>query len=211
MPRVPDASSVTRLRAISSSIVTDPTKRSASYIPAQPGLLYSLRASDAGQHMFPAQSVLSNPVARGWVNPRHQGFITRPPLTESLPTFPVVMIWTAAGVDFSVEESVVYDFELNLPPGPDFDAIFDPSLDPPTNVQDIRRISIRTTDNSDLFGNITISTSPEWPGATQSFDEFGTVSRLQASSGTFPGVSTIIQFRNVPVIANIRIQIFGRD
>ena len=210
MPRVPDASSVTRLRAISSSIVTDPTKRSASYIPAQPGLLYSLRASDAGQHMFPAQSVLSNPVARGWVNPRHQGFITRPPLTESPPTtFPVVMIWTAAGVDFSEVETVDYEFELNPPPGPDFDAIFDPSLAPPTNVQDIVRIDISTTDNSDLFGNTTISTTPEWPGAVLQVDEFGQYSRLNAQNPTFPGVSTIIQFRNVPVIANIRIRFYG--
>jgi hypothetical protein len=207
MPRVPDASSVTRLLAIQSSAVTDPVKRSASYVPSQPSLLYSLRSTDAGRGMFPAQSYLSNPIACGWVNPRHQGFITGPEPTAS--TFPVVTIWTAAGVDFSVEESVTYEFELNLPPGPDFDAIFDPSLALPTNVQDIIRIDISTTDNSDLFGNITISTTPEWPGAVQSFDEFGTVSRLGSQNPGFPGVSTIIQFRNVPVVVNIRIRIYG--
>jgi hypothetical protein len=121
----------------------------------------------------------------------------------------VVTIWTAAGVDFSVEETVTYEFELNLPPGPDFDTIFDPSLALPTNVQDIIRIDISTTDNSDLFGNITISTTPEWPGAVQSFDEFGTVSRLGSQNPGFPGVSTIIQFRNVPVVVNIRIRFYG--
>jgi hypothetical protein len=159
--------------------------------------------------MFPGQTTLSNPVACGWVNPRHRGFLTGPPLTESPPTFPVVTIWTAAGVDFSVVETVDYEFELNLPPGPDFDAIFDPSLAPPTNVQDILRIDISTTDNSDLFGNTTISTSPEWPGAVLQVDELGQYSRLNAQNPTFPGVSTILQFRNVPVIVNIRIRFYG--
>jgi len=28
--------------------------------------------------MFPGQSYLSNPIACGWVNPRHQGYITGP-------------------------------------------------------------------------------------------------------------------------------------
>jgi hypothetical protein len=209
MPRVPDASSVTRLRAVSSSVVADPTKRSASYSPAQPALLYSLRASDAGRGMFPGQTTLSSPITCGYVNPRHRGFLTGPPLTESSPTFPVVMIWTAAGVDFSEVTTVDYEFELNLPPGPDFDAIFDPSLAPPINVQDIIRVDISTTDDSDLFGNITISTIPEWPAAVQSYDQFGTVSRLGAENPTFPGVSTIIQFRNVPVVANIRIRFYG--
>jgi len=205
MPRVPDASSVTRLLAIQSSAVADPTKRSTSYVPSQPSLLYSLRTTDAGRGMFPAQSYLSNPIACGWVNPRHQGYINGSPPT----TFPVVMIWTTAGVDFSTEETVDYEFEENLPPGPDFDAIFDPSLDLPINVQDIIRINIRTTDNSDLFGNTTISTSPEWPGAVLQVDENGEYSRLNAQNPTFPGVSTIIQFRNVPVIPNIQIRFYG--
>jgi hypothetical protein len=121
----------------------------------------------------------------------------------------VVTIWTASGVDFSVEEIVDYEFELNLPPGPDFDAIFDPSLPPPINVQDILRIAIDTTDSSDLFGNTTISTTPEWPGAVLQVDPLGQYSRLNAQNPTFPGVSTILQFRNVPVIANIRIRFYG--
>jgi hypothetical protein len=206
MPRVPDASSVTRLRAIQSSAVADPTKRSASYTPAAPALLYSLRASDAGRGMFPAESYLSNPVACGWVNPRHQGFITRPSTTS--PTFPVVQIPLPSGVDFSTEEYVDYDFELNLPPGPDFDAILVAGAEPPTNLQDIIRINISTTDNAELFENTTMSTSPEWPAAVASSTT--TRSRLNNSSTTtFPGMSTIIQFRNVPVIANLQIRFYG--
>lgn len=203
MPYIPDASSVTRLRAIQSSVVADPTKRSASYIPSTPSLLYSLRASDAGRGMFPAQSYLSNPIACGYVNPRHQGFITGP----STITFPVVEIPLPSGVDFSTEEYVDYDFELNLPPGPDFDAILVAGAEPPTNLQDIIRINIYTTDNAELFGATTMSTSPEWPGAAASNDPY--YARLDAQQTTFPGISTILQFRNVPVIANIRIRIFG--
>lgn len=203
MPRVPDASMVTRLRAIQSSSVVDPVKRSASYTPAAPTLLYSLRASDAGRGMFPAQSYLSNPVACGWVNPRHQGFLTGSPAT----TFPVVQIPLPSGVDFSTEEYVDYDFELNLPPGPDFDAILVAGAEPPTNVEDIIRINISATDNAELFGTTTISTSPEWPGAAASSDPF--YARLDAQQSTFPGMSTILQFRNVPVIVNLQIRIFG--
>ena len=195
---------VTRLRGIQSSAVSDPVKRSASYAPAQPALLYSLRASDAGRGMFPAQSYLANPIVCGWVNPRHQGFLTGSP-----PTFPVVTIQLESGVNFTTLDAFNYDFEENLPPGPDFDAIFVAGAEPPTNVQDIKRINISSTDNSEEFGNTMISTSPEWPGATQSVDELFQFSRLAAPAGTFPGINTILQFRNVPVIANIRIQIYG--
>ena len=156
--------------------------------------------------MFPAQSYLSNPIACGWVNPRHQGFLTGP----STITFPVLQIPLPSGVDFSTEEYVDYDFELNLPPGPDFDAILVAGAEPPTNVQDIRRINISATDNAELFETTTISTSPVWPGATYSGD--ATISRLEeADPGTFPGLSTILQFRTVPVIVNLQIRIFGAD
>ena len=205
MPRVPDASSVTRLRAIQSSSVVDPVKRSASYTPAAPTLLYSLRASDAGRGMFPAQSYLSNPIACGWVNPRHQGFLTGPPPP---PTFPMIEIPLPSGIDFAEADTFDYDFELNLPPGPDFDAILVAGAEPPTNLQDIIRINISTTDNAELFENTTMSTSPEWPAAVASSTT--TYSRLNNSSTTtFPGLSTIIQFRNVPVIANLQIRFYG--
>ena len=206
MPYIPDASSVTRLRAIQSSTVTDPTKRSASYIPSTPSLLYSLRASDAGRGMFPAESYLSNPVACGWVNPRHQGFVPEP---RSI-TFPVLQIQLSSGIDFSSTESFDYDFELNLPPGPDFNAILVAGAEPPTNIQDISRINISSTQNDiELFGTTTISTSPEWPGATYSGDT--TISRFGDVDGVFPGLSTIIQFRNVPVIPDLQIRLYGAD
>jgi hypothetical protein len=121
----------------------------------------------------------------------------------------VVQIPLPSGVDFSTEEYVDYDFELNLPPGPDFDAILVAGAEPPTNVQDIRRINISATDNAELFGTTTISTSPVWLGATYSGD--ATISRFGDVDGVFPGLSTILQFRTVPVIANIRIRIFGAD
>ena len=204
MPYIPDASSVTRLRVIQSSAVTDPTKRSTSYIPSTPSLLYSLRASDAGRGMFPAQSYLSNPVACGWVNPRHQGFITGPPTI----TFPVIQIPLPSGVDFTLlNQPINYDFELNPPPGPNFDAIFVAGAEPPTNIQDIIRISIESIDYSDLFFSTTISTTPEWPNTI--FTPVDTAVYLDANPGTFPGFSTIIRFRNVPVIANIVIRIYG--
>jgi hypothetical protein len=123
----------------------------------------------------------------------------------------VVTIQLASGVNFTTLEFFDYNFELNLPPGPDFDAILVAGAEPPTNVQNIRRINIFDTVNTESFGNTTISTSPEWPGATQTVDAFGTVSRLQADPGTFPGMSTVIQFRNVPVITDIAIRIFGAD
>jgi hypothetical protein len=204
MPYIPDASSVTRLRAIQSSAVTDPSKRSTSYIPSTPSLLYSLRASDAGRGMFPAESYLSNPVTCGYVNPQHQGFITGPPTI----TFPVIQIPLPSGVDFTVlNQTINYDFELNLPPGPNFDAIFVAGAEPPTNIQDIIRVSIESTDYTDLFLNTTISTTPEWPGTI--FTPVETAGYLDANPGTFPGFSTIIRFRNVPVIPNIIIRIYG--
>jgi hypothetical protein len=154
--------------------------------------------------MFPAESYLSNPVACGWVNPRHQGFLTRPSVT-----FPVIEIPLASGVNFSLIESFDYDFELNLPPGPDFDAILVAGAEPPINIQDLRRINIRDTTNSELFGTTTISTSPEWPGATPSGNT--SIARFGDVRGVFPGMSTIIQFRNVPVITDLQIRIFGDD
>lgn len=206
MPYIPDASSVTRLRAIQSSAVTDPSKRSTSYIPSTPSLLYSLRASDAGRGMFPAESYLSNPVACGWVNPRHQGFVPEP---RSI-TFPVIQIQLPSGVDFNVLSSFDYDFELNLPPGPDFDAILVAGEEPPTNFEYFKRFNLSSTNNDELFGATILSTSPEWPGATLSRADT-TVVRFGDAAGTFPGLSTILQFRNVPVITDLQIRIFGND
>jgi hypothetical protein len=150
--------------------------------------------------MFPGQTALSNPVACGYVNPRHRGFLTGPP------PIPVIRI-PISGTDFNELTSFSYDFEAVLPPGPDFDFMFVVGTSPPTNVQDLTEINIRNTDDSDLFGNTTITTTPTWTGAT--FESSATSPSLSADAGTYPGMSTVIQFRNVPVITNIRIRFYG--
>jgi hypothetical protein len=120
----------------------------------------------------------------------------------------VIEIQLSSGIDFGSIDTFNYDFELNLPPGPDFDAILVAGAEPPTNIQDIIRLDISTTDNAELFENTTISTSPEWPAAVASSTT--TYARLNNSSTTtFPGMSTILQFRNVPVIANLQIRFYG--
>jgi len=204
MPRVPDASSVTRLRAVQSSAVADPIKRSASYVPAQPGLLYSLRSTDAGSRMFPGQTTLSNPVACGWVNPRHQGLLTGPSIPPPLPR--VVMGFE--GVDFS-DSNARYDF-TGLPPAADFEAVFLNEEDPPTNVEDIIYIRIyQMFDEAPLFGSTTIEMNPVWAGST--FESNLDGPELTGSVGTFPGIDTVFTFRNVPLIENVAIQFGGAE
>jgi hypothetical protein len=156
--------------------------------------------------MFPENTVLSNPIACGYVNPRHQGFITG---LTSTPTIPVVTIPLASGLDFSTLFAFDYNFELILPPGPDFDAIFVSGEEPPTNVEDLVGLEIyhNSEGASGLFGNTTISTTPEWPGAIFTSDEY--YPSIERAPGAFPGMSTAIQFRNVPVIENIRIEFHG--
>jgi len=205
MPRVPDASSVTRLRAIQSSAVSDPVKRSASYSPAQPALLYSLRASDAGRGMFPAQAVLSNPVVCGWVNPRHQGFLTGP---APLPRISLNL----EAVDFDGNNKR-YEFGTTLPPAADFEAVIfdDPEEGPPSKVDLISYISIYDFSGAELalFANTTISTSPAWPDSTFTSDDVEPYLSTDADAGTFPGLATVITFRNVPLIPNLAIQFYG--
>jgi hypothetical protein len=207
MPRVPDASSVTRLLAIQSSAVLDPVKRSASYTPAQPMLLYSLRASDAGRGMFPGQSCLSTPVTCGYVNPRQQGYITR-----TAPPLPRISLNLEA-VDFD-ENNKRYEFgETTYPPAADFEAVIfdDPEEGPPSNVDQISYIAIFdfSGDELALFANTTISTSPAWTGATFTSSETRPSLSTAADAGTFPGLATVLTFRNVPVIANLAIQFGG--
>ena len=209
MPRVPDASMVTRLLAIQSSAVLDPVKRSASYTPAQPRLLYSLRASDAGRGMFPAQSCLSTPVTCGYVNPRQQGYITRTVAPSPLPRISLNL----EGVDFDGNNKR-YEFgETTFPPAADFEAVIfdDPEEGPPSNVDQISYIAIFdfSGDELALFANTTISTSPAWPGATFTSSETQPSLSTAAEDGTFPGLATVLTFRNVPVIANLAIQFGG--
>ena len=201
MPKVPDASSVTRLRSLQSSVVADPVKRSASYVPNQPALLYSLRASDVGKGVFPGRSVLSTPIARRYVNPRHQGYVTGPTPRVTIPI---------SGTDFDALDKFSSVFEAPVfPPGPNFDVVFVVGAEQPTNVEDLTIVRIFNTDTpaSPVFGSTIISTTPAWPGAT--FTSSTTAPSLSAAAGTFPGMSTVIQFRNVPVITNVTIEFGG--
>jgi hypothetical protein len=199
---------VTRLLAIQSSAVVDPVKRSASYTPAQPMLLYSLRASDAGRGMFPGQTCLSSPVTCGYVNPRQQGYITR---TVPQPPLPRISLNLEA-VDFDGNNKR-YEFGATLPPASTFEAVIfdDPEEGAPANVDQISYISIFdfSGDELALFAATTITTSPAWPGAT--FTSSATEPSLStaADAGTFPGLATVLTFRNVPVIANLAIQFGG--
>lgn len=207
MPRVPDASSVTRLRALQSSAVADPTKRSASYIPATPTLLYSLRASDAGRGMFPGQTALSNPIMCGYVNPREEGFITR--LAPSIPPLPRITM-DLEEVDFDGANKQ-YQFGEALPPGADFEAVILGGAAAPFNIDQISYISIYDGSGDDpqldTFGSVTITTTPAWPGST--FTSSATEPNLSADAGTYPGIETVITFRDVPVVANLIIQFYG--
>ncbi len=71
MPKVPDASSFTRLNKVQATVNTDPEKKSRTFVaPIKQGYLSSiLRASDVGQT---TQSVLATPV---WVSPNFKGRI----------------------------------------------------------------------------------------------------------------------------------------
>jgi hypothetical protein len=200
MPKVPDASSVTRLRGIQSSAVTDPVKRSASYVPAQPGLLYSLRASDAGRGMFPAQSYLSNPVFCAYVNPRHRGYITG---QAALPRITIDF-----GTNDFESNNFNYDFsdqDVTLPPGPNFDVY----LLNGQNVVAISQVRIYSTADEQLFENTLISTTPEWVDAT--LTSAAANARIVRGDTDFPGVSTVVRFRNVPVVENVRIRFYQID
>ena len=210
MPRVPDASFVTRLRAIQSSAVADPVKRSASYVPAQPGLLFSLRASDAGRGMFPGQSYLSNPIACGWVNPRHQGLLTGSG-SAALPRISLNL----EAVDFDGSNKRYTFGETTLPPAANFEAVIfdDPEEGAPSNVNMISYISIYdfSGDELALFANTTISTSPAWPDSTFTSDDVRPYLSTAADAETFPGLATVITFRNVPLIPNLAIQFYGNN
>ena len=200
MPRVPDASSVTRLRAIQSSAVSDPVKRSASYVPAQPTLLYSLRASEAGRGMFPAGTFLANPIACGYVNPRHQGYITGPSAAPPAPT--PQLEFDLGETDFETE-TFTYTFsqqDVIVPPGPDFDVVLLNGL----NLTSIAEIEITSADNDEVFGDTTISTSLTWEGATFTSN---LISPNLLSAEAFPE-GALLRFRNVPVIAGVIIHIY---
>jgi hypothetical protein len=157
--------------------------------------------------MFPSQTYLSNPIACGYVNPRHRGYITGP---VALPRISLNL----EAVDFDGSNKR-YTFGASLPPAADFEAVIfdDPEEGPPSNINMISYISIFDFggDNLPLFGNTTISTSPAWPDSTFTSDDVEPYLSTASDAETFPGLATVITFRNVPLIENIAIQFYGNN
>ena len=199
MPRVPDASSVTRLRALQSTI--DPTKKSASYVPSQSGLVSSLlRVSAQGQGLFPGRSLLVTSVVTPYVNSRHRGILTG---AASLPSLPRITI-DGADTDFATPEGdILYAFENmgGLAPASSFEVV----LINVTNPEFIGTIAISDTAGNNFNSLVTISVSPTWTGSV--LDKGPNYTTLdQYDTATFPA-NAVITFANLPVLANLSIHI----
>ncbi len=188
---------VTRLRSLQSAVVPDPTKKSASYVPAQPALLFSLRSTTEGRGIFPGGSVLTNPVAKRYVNPRELGFV--PPVSPA----PRITI-DATTTNFSTGGDVVYTFS-GVPPATSFEAVIINGV----GLADIKVISIydAAAVQRNLMGSTTISVTPEWLGST--FTSDANVPDRTNASGGFPTNNTVLTFANVPSISEIAISISG--
>ncbi len=190
---------VTRLRALQSAVVPDPTRKSASYVPAQPALLFSLRSTDEGRGIFPGRTVLANPVAKRYVNPRELGFVPPTPIV----VLPRITI-DATTTDFGNDENVVYAFS-GTPPASAFEAVIINGV----NVADIKVVSIydAAAIQRDLMGSTTIEITPAWTGSAFTAD--ANAPTLENASGGFPTTDTVLTFRNVPLISEIAIKLDG--
>jgi hypothetical protein len=190
---------VTRLRGIQSSVVADPTKKSASYVPAQPALLFSLRSTDEGRGVFPGRTLLANPVAKRYVNPRELGFV--PPVVV-VPT-PRIYI-DATGEDFADDGEALYTFS-GVPPATVFEAIIIGG----SNLADIKVVSIYdlTPGSRDLMGSTTISITPAWTGSTFTAD--ANAPTLVKAAGGFPTASPVLTFSSVPLVSGLAVSVSG--
>ncbi len=188
---------VTRLRGLQSAIVPDPTKKSASYVPAQPALLFSLRSTTEGRGVFPGRSVLANPIMKRYVNPRQQG------LAPTGPAVPRITI-DATGEDFADDGEAIYTF-VGAPPGTIFEAVISGG----SNLADIKVVSIYdlTPGSRDLMGSTTISITPAWSGSTFTAD--ANTPDLVNASGGFPLINTVLTFNNVPLVSGLAISVSG--
>jgi hypothetical protein len=190
---------VTRLRGLQSSVVADPTKKSASYVPAQPALLFSLRSTTEGRGIFPGRSVLANPVAKRYVNPRELGFVPPTPIV----VLPRITI-DATDEDFGNDGNVVYTFS-GTPPASAFEAVIING----DNIADIKVVSIydAAAIQRNLMGSTTIEITPAWTGSA--FTSDANVPTLENASGGFPTTNTVLTFRSVPLISEIAISLDG--
>jgi hypothetical protein len=147
--------------------------------------------------MFPAGSYLANPIACGYVNPRHRGYITG----TSASTIPQLE-FDLEETDFDTE-TFIYTFSeeaVTLPPGPNFDVVLLNGL----NLTSIAEIDILSANDDDTFGDTTISTSLTWEDAI--FTSSGSSPNLRSTSA-FPATA-LIRFRNVPVIEGLIIHVY---
>lgn len=186
------ASDVTRIRGLQSSVVADPVRKSASYIPAQPQLLFDIRSSLAGRGVFPSQSVLQAPIAKVFENPRHKGLVVGPPV---IPRITVNL----GSTDFVIDSaaSVTYSFGSIPPPASIFQAVVIGG----TNVENIRGVTLSDTLSRGLLGSVTISVAPTL-GTFTSDPNNPIVNTL--TSGLF-GYTSVVTFTDVPSISNLSI------
>jgi len=197
MPRVPDASSVTRLRAITPATVPDPTKRSASYVPSQTSLLSSLRTTTQGQAVYPGQSLLSTSVTRGYVNSRHQGYVPppRPPPT------PFILI-DGEGFNFvSPVAAPIFEYTFGaddpangVPPASTVQVAFTNFVNLPSVVY--AGLSDLANPGRDLLGGVTLSITPTWSGSSFTANA-NTPALTSATSDAFP-TTAVVTVRGAP-------------
>lgn len=192
MPKVPDASSVTRLRAIYPATVPDPTKRSASYVPSQTSLLSSLRTTTQGQAVYPAQSLLSTSVTHRYVNPRHQGYV---------PPTPFFLI-DGGGFNFvSLVSTPTFQYNFGAddpanggPPASTFQVAFTNFVNLPSVVY--AGLSDLANPGRDLLGGVTMTIAPTWSGSSFTSNA-NTPAITSATSAAFP-TSAVVTVRGAP-------------
>ena len=196
MPRVPDASSVTRLRAIYPATTPDPTKRSASYVPSQTSLLSSLRTTTQGQAVYPGQSLLSTSVTRGYVNPRHQGYAL-----SRIPPTPFFLI-DGGGFNFvSLVNTPTFEYTFGAddpanggPPASTFQVAFTNFVNLPSVVY--AGLSDLANPGRDLLGGVTLSITPTWSGSSFTANA-NTPALTSATSDAFP-TTAVVTVRGAP-------------
>jgi hypothetical protein len=203
MPRIPDASSVTRFRAIQSSIVVDPSIKSASYLPSQVGLLSSLRSSTEGRGLFPGQSALATSIFRRYVNPRTQGFIVggTPATPSSVPR----IVIDCNGKDFADQldpptEDYIFD---GPPPASTFEVVLTNAV----NVEYIGTVTIRDAQDPprDIMQNVLISCSPTWTNSAFTLDISKALLRETSTPGSFP-TNAVLTYSGVPLEGDLDMQ-----
>jgi hypothetical protein len=149
--------------------------------------------------VFPGRTLLANPVAKRYVNPRELGFV--PPVAAT--PLPRITL-DASNTDFASNGEFVYTFS-GLPISTGFEAVIING----SNVGSIKVVSIY--DNADpqrnRMGSTTISISPAWTGSTFTAD--ANAPTLSRAAGGFPTSNTVLTFRDVPLMSDVAISLDG--